>query len=228
VDARARGGVPSSVPSESARPSRQTRGRSPKAGNLDSHPVVACGSGRRAINSFAGIAVAPVGRAPGARGFAPFADWQQSHPAVRLRSFAEAGEHGEVVFNATAGEVSLAALRRRDAGNLAGKVLIDLALPLDRSAEVELSPGRRGRSAPRRSNASASRPFDPADKAPAVGAFRRPPSNRFQPVVCGTSRLPTLAVSSVCARLTATASSVAFPSFGSSPLLSLCSRSAPR
>jgi predicted dinucleotide-binding enzyme len=46
-------------------------------------------------------------------------------------SFADAAGFGELVVNATAGEVSLEALRQAGAENLAGKVLIDVANPLD-------------------------------------------------------------------------------------------------
>lgn len=47
------------------------------------------------------------------------------------RSFAAAAEHGEVLFNVTAGAVSLNALRMAGADNLAGKVLVDVSNPLD-------------------------------------------------------------------------------------------------
>ncbi len=43
----------------------------------------------------------------------------------------EAGAHGELIVNATAGASSLAALEAVGAANLAGKVVIDIALPLD-------------------------------------------------------------------------------------------------
>ncbi|MET7319632.1 NAD(P)-binding domain-containing protein [Streptomyces sp. NPDC005549] len=66
-------------------------------------------------------------------GNVPFAQWQQTHPAVRLVSFADAGPHGEVVVNATQGASSLAALEAVGSANLAGKVLLDAALPLDMS-----------------------------------------------------------------------------------------------
>ncbi|MDQ3710380.1 MAG: NAD(P)-binding domain-containing protein [Actinomycetota bacterium] len=49
-------------------------------------------------------------------------------------SFADAAAFGEVVFNATAGAASLAVLAGAGADNLAGKVLIDVANPLDMSA----------------------------------------------------------------------------------------------
>jgi predicted dinucleotide-binding enzyme len=50
---------------------------------------------------------------------------------VRLLPFAEAGAHSEVVLNATAGAQSLTALQEVGAANLAGKVLVDLAVPLE-------------------------------------------------------------------------------------------------
>ncbi len=61
----------------------------------------------------------------------PYAEWWKAHPQVRLLPFTEAGAHAEVIVNATHGAVSLAALEGVGAANLAGKVLIDLALPLD-------------------------------------------------------------------------------------------------
>lgn len=48
-------------------------------------------------------------------------------------SFADAAEFGEVVVNATAGTASLAALTAAGEDNLAGKVVIDIANPLDAS-----------------------------------------------------------------------------------------------
>ena len=68
---------------------------------------------------------------PDRMGNVPFAQWQADHPEVRLLTFADAGVHGEVVVNATAGGVSLAALEAAGADNLAGKVLIDVANTLD-------------------------------------------------------------------------------------------------
>jgi predicted dinucleotide-binding enzyme len=46
-------------------------------------------------------------------------------------SFADAAQFGELVLNATAGGASLDALRAAGAENLAGKVLVDVANPLD-------------------------------------------------------------------------------------------------
>jgi hypothetical protein len=49
-------------------------------------------------------------------------------------SFAEAAGFGELIVNATAGSASLDALVSAEAENLSGKVLIDVANPLDFSA----------------------------------------------------------------------------------------------
>ena len=46
-------------------------------------------------------------------------------------TFADAAAHGELVFNCTAGTASLEALDAAGAENLAGKVLVDVANPLD-------------------------------------------------------------------------------------------------
>ncbi len=70
---------------------------------------------------------------PDAMGTPAYPQWQQAHPGVRLLPLAEAGAHGEVIVNASAGAHSLAALEAVGAANLAGKVLLDLALPLDLS-----------------------------------------------------------------------------------------------
>ncbi|MDT0323553.1 NADPH-dependent F420 reductase, partial [Streptomyces millisiae] len=70
---------------------------------------------------------------PDAMGHPPYAEWQRANQGVRLLPFPEAGAHGELVLNATAGVNSLAALDAVGAANLAGKVLLDLALPLDLS-----------------------------------------------------------------------------------------------
>lgn len=46
-------------------------------------------------------------------------------------TFADAAGHGELLFNCTAGDKSLEALRMAEADNLAGKTLKDVANPLD-------------------------------------------------------------------------------------------------
>ncbi|MBX3736828.1 MAG: NAD(P)-binding domain-containing protein [Candidatus Didemnitutus sp.] len=66
-------------------------------------------------------------------GSPPYAEWQKANRSVRLLPFPEAGAHGEVIVNATAGAVSLEALEAVGASNLDGKVVVDLAIPLDLS-----------------------------------------------------------------------------------------------
>ena len=70
---------------------------------------------------------------PDGMGTVPYAQWQGEHPDVRLLPFSEAGAHAEMVVNATNGANALSALHVVGADNLAGKVLLDLALPLDLS-----------------------------------------------------------------------------------------------
>jgi predicted dinucleotide-binding enzyme len=48
-------------------------------------------------------------------------------------TFADAAEHGELVFNCTAGEASLEAIGSARPGDLTGKVLVDVSNPLDHS-----------------------------------------------------------------------------------------------
>jgi predicted dinucleotide-binding enzyme len=50
---------------------------------------------------------------------------------VQTNTFADATSKGEVVFNATSGMHSLEALEQAGADNLKGKILIDIANPLD-------------------------------------------------------------------------------------------------
>jgi len=60
------------------------------------------------------------------------AEWVASvGGAGRVGTFAEAAQHAEIVVNATSGQASLAALELAGADNLAGKVLVDVANPLD-------------------------------------------------------------------------------------------------
>ena len=68
---------------------------------------------------------------PDQYGNLPFGAWQEEHPEVRLGTFAEAAAHGDMVVNATAGAVSLEALEQAGEDNLNGKILIDVANPLD-------------------------------------------------------------------------------------------------
>jgi predicted dinucleotide-binding enzyme len=51
-------------------------------------------------------------------------------------TFANAASFGETIFNCTLGTASLDALRQAGAANLDGKVLVDMANPLDYSTEI--------------------------------------------------------------------------------------------
>ena len=64
-------------------------------------------------------------------GFPAFSVWKKDHANVKLGTFADAAKHGEVVFNATNGTSSLAALNLAGEANLNGKILVDIANPLD-------------------------------------------------------------------------------------------------
>jgi hypothetical protein len=64
---------------------------------------------------------------------ADVAEWVAGHADVRLVALAEAGAHAEVLFNATSGDGTLAALRGAadGAAGLAGLVVADVSNPLD-------------------------------------------------------------------------------------------------
>jgi 8-hydroxy-5-deazaflavin:NADPH oxidoreductase len=62
----------------------------------------------------------------------PLDAWVKGTTA-KVATFAEAARHGEIVFNVTSGGVSLQALAMAGEDNLAGKILIDVANPLDLS-----------------------------------------------------------------------------------------------
>jgi hypothetical protein len=68
---------------------------------------------------------------PDAMGRPPFAEWHAGHAAVDVRTFEETSRDAELVFNCTAGAASLRALEAAGATNLAGKILVDVANPLD-------------------------------------------------------------------------------------------------
>jgi predicted dinucleotide-binding enzyme len=68
---------------------------------------------------------------PDGYGNPPFSAWQHENPQVRLATFAEAAAGADTVVNATAGGVALEILAAAGAENLAGKVLADIANPLD-------------------------------------------------------------------------------------------------
>ena len=64
----------------------------------------------------------------------PFSSWHGAHPGVELATFADAAAGADLVVNASSGEVTLGVLGLAGADNLAGKVLVDIANPLDFSA----------------------------------------------------------------------------------------------
>jgi len=68
---------------------------------------------------------------PDAMGNPPYAAWAPAHPTVKLATFAAAAGDAELLVNATSGNVSIAALQAAGSDNLAGKVLLDIANPLD-------------------------------------------------------------------------------------------------
>lgn len=63
----------------------------------------------------------------------PFNQWLETHSKAKLGTFAEAASFGEIIINATNGSNSVKALILAGAKNLTGKVLIDIANPLDLS-----------------------------------------------------------------------------------------------
>jgi 8-hydroxy-5-deazaflavin:NADPH oxidoreductase len=64
----------------------------------------------------------------------PAADWAlQAGETASAGDFADAAAFGELIVNATAGAVSLAALQQAGKANLAGKTLLDIANPIDSS-----------------------------------------------------------------------------------------------
>jgi predicted dinucleotide-binding enzyme len=70
---------------------------------------------------------------PDRMGNPSYAAWAEAYTAVALATFAGASGTAELIVNATSGGVSLAALEAAGAGNLAGKVLLDVSNPLDHS-----------------------------------------------------------------------------------------------
>jgi predicted dinucleotide-binding enzyme len=61
----------------------------------------------------------------------PFSEWHSANKNVKLGTFQEAALFGEIILNATMGAKSIDALKMADVKNLNGKILIDVANPLD-------------------------------------------------------------------------------------------------
>lgn len=66
---------------------------------------------------------------PDMMGTPPFAQWHAAHGQIAAATFADAADGSELIVNATNGGGSLQALGA--AGNLAGKVIMDVSNPLD-------------------------------------------------------------------------------------------------
>lgn len=61
----------------------------------------------------------------------PFAQWHKLNQQIKPGTFAKAAAFGELIINATQGGNSVNALKLADPKNLNGKILIDIANPLD-------------------------------------------------------------------------------------------------
>lgn len=68
---------------------------------------------------------------PGPTGGPAFAAWHAAHSRVEVATFADAAARAELVVNATNGAGSLEALTAAGAANMTGKVIMDVANPLD-------------------------------------------------------------------------------------------------
>jgi hypothetical protein len=60
-----------------------------------------------------------------------FEDWHKKNQGVSIKKFAESAEDAELIINATSGSVSIDVLEKLGNENLDGKVLLDIANPLD-------------------------------------------------------------------------------------------------
>lgn len=65
-----------------------------------------------------------------AMGNLPFGEWQAEHQSVELATFADAVSQSEIAFNALKGEIALSVLSLL-VRELSGKILVDIANPLD-------------------------------------------------------------------------------------------------
>ncbi len=66
-----------------------------------------------------------------AMGNVPFARWHAEHGTIGLAGYADAAADGEIIVNATTGMASVAVLTAAGRDNLAGKIVMDIANPLD-------------------------------------------------------------------------------------------------
>jgi predicted dinucleotide-binding enzyme len=68
---------------------------------------------------------------PDAQGAPPFRDWHHHYPQVQLSTFKTAAAQSVLIINATGGASSIDALTLASAETLNGKIIIDVANPLD-------------------------------------------------------------------------------------------------
>lgn len=68
---------------------------------------------------------------PNGYGMPAFGVWLKDHTGIKVDTFANAAQWGDLLVNATNGAVSLEALAHANAGSLGNKVLIDVANDLD-------------------------------------------------------------------------------------------------
>ncbi|MBS1738028.1 MAG: NAD(P)-binding domain-containing protein [Bacteroidetes bacterium] len=61
----------------------------------------------------------------------PFSEWYKQRSDIQLGNYKEAATHAELLFNCTAGTGAVAALWQAGEANLKGKILVDIANPLD-------------------------------------------------------------------------------------------------
>jgi predicted dinucleotide-binding enzyme len=69
--------------------------------------------------------------APDSFGRPGFSDWSKNHSNIKIGTYAEAAAFAELIVNATSGGGTIPALEQAGKKNLAGKILLDIANPLD-------------------------------------------------------------------------------------------------
>jgi predicted dinucleotide-binding enzyme len=80
------------------------------------------------------VAAAMARAEPDRFGNPPLPTWLEANQDLRLATFADAAAEADVIINAVNGQASLAALAAAGEANLAGKLILDVANPLDFSA----------------------------------------------------------------------------------------------
>ena len=75
-------------------------------------------------------------------GYPGFGEWIKMNPGIRVGTIAEAAAFGEILVNATMGAGSVKAFQSAHAHDLEGKIIMDIANPLDFSQGMpQLIPG---------------------------------------------------------------------------------------